>query len=46
MAPRDLKNNIIARPVLHSDPTDNTASVGTVIDHRSLKSGTYVIMLS
>lgn len=43
MAPRDLKNNIVALPVLHSDPTDNTASVGTVIDHRSLKSSTYVI---
>lgn len=43
MAPRDLKNNILVRPVLHSDPADNTAAVGTVQDHRDSKSHTYVI---
>jgi len=43
MAPRDLKNNIIVNPVLHSDPTDNTASVGAIQDHRGSKSHTYVI---
>ncbi len=43
MAPRDLKNNIIVNPVLHSDPADNTAAVGVVQDHRSSKSHTYVI---
>lgn len=43
MAPRDLKNNIIVNPVLHADPTDNTAAVGVVQDHRGSKSHTYVI---
>lgn len=43
MAPRDLKNNIIVNPVLHSDPADNTAAVGVVQDHRGSKSHTYVI---
>ena len=43
MAPRDLKNNIIANPVLHSDPTDTTAAVGAIQDHRGSKSHTYVI---
>jgi len=43
MAPRDLKNNIVVNPVLHSDPADNTAAVGVVQDHRGSKSHTYVI---
>jgi hypothetical protein len=43
MAPRDLKDNITVNPVLHSDPADNTASVGVVQDHRGSKSHTYVI---
>jgi hypothetical protein len=43
MAPRDLKNNIIVNPVLHSDPADNTAAVGAIQDHRGSKSHTYVI---
>jgi hypothetical protein len=43
MAPRDLKDNINVNPVLHSDPADNTASVGVVQDHRGSKSHTYVI---
>lgn len=43
MAPRDLKNNITVNPVLHSDPADTTAAVGTVQDHRGSKSHTYVI---
>ncbi len=43
MSLRDLKNNIIANPVLHSDPADNTAAVGAVQDHRGNKSSTYII---
>lgn len=43
MAPRDLKNNIIVNPVLHADPADNTAAVGTIQDHRGSKSHTYVL---
>ncbi|NTI22383.1 hypothetical protein G6M87_10990 [Rhizobium rhizogenes] len=43
MAPRDLKNNIIVNPVLHADVADNTATVGTIQDHRASKSHTYVI---